>query len=345
MKTYHLHGVLRTLEPFSVTLSSKNKGIPKQNGIGYLPQSTLNGRLRKCALAYIIRKHKGKENTNHIFNLDTFFSQAQGYIINNDLLKLINTSATSTAVDEDLSVREANPFLSLFGRWKLSGKWGIGNAYTTSTEQVVTLGSGNRSAIFERDTDLLSELPDSEVERYITLQAAQSALALDVQALGKEKTALVKKLKTADEDEKAVIRKEIGEIEAKIEAEKSASKEGRETILRPLDDIEVISAFSDLSHRMTLSRGTVDELGCLLAVLGMFSTDPRLGAKKRANFGLIEAEWDVSVSNEDTFGRDKVGKITINDDGFKVEGEELEIALKTFCEGIASKKYDFSRIA
>ncbi|EGR2217331.1 hypothetical protein DZF72_06490 [Vibrio parahaemolyticus] len=339
-KTYHFKGSIKTLEPFTVSLA-KTGEIPTQNGIAYIPESTLNGALRKCALDYIISNADSDEGKEKLFNLDTYFSQAQGVIINNDVKDLIDKSATSTPVDKDIDLRTANPFLSLFGRWKLGGKWGLGNAYTTSEDQLVKLSGGFRSAIFERNPDLLKTLNEGEVERYIKLQANQKALSSDVNALKKQATDLKKKYtREVDEAVKTAISNQINDLEQQIKGVKNASDEGKEIILRPLDNVSAIAANSALKHRMTLTRATDVELGCMLITLGQFSLNPRIGGKQRSNFGLVEMDWEVFVSNPETFGRDKIGRVKISDDGLVIEGEDLKEAMKAFRNG----SFDFSRI-
>ena len=340
MKTLHFTGTITTLEPFTVSIA-KQGGLPKFNGLAYIPSSTINGAIRNACLDYLISQ-ANKNDINYLHTLETYYSTSQGYILNNEIKEAIDKAKTSTPIDKDDDIRAVNPALSLFGRWKLDGKFGIGNAYTSHGNQCRKVEQGFRSQIFERNPQLFTSLPTSEAERYYKLIENQSSAASKVGELKKKQTALLKEArKTADEEGKAVLYQQANAIDAEIKLAKDASDEGKETILRPIDDVEVIEAGVALSHRMALRQVTDEEIGLALLSWAQFSLNPQLGGKARHNFGAIHAHWDVSVSNEDTFGRDPVGSVTIDDNGFHIEGDMLTSAIRAFKAG----EFNYSRIA
>tara|TARA_Y100001934_G_C12379549_1_gene791478 strand:- start:388 stop:1410 length:1023 start_codon:yes stop_codon:yes gene_type:complete len=339
MKTLHFTGNITLLEPFTVSLA-KQGGLPKFKGLSYIPQSTINGAIRHSCLNYLVSQAK-KEGSGHPYTLETYLSTSQGYVLNNELKKLIDTAKTSTPIDKDDDIRQANPALSLFGRWKLGGKFGIGNAYTSSEADTSVVEQGFRSDIFERDPNLLASLPDDEMLRYYALKEQQSMTSSTAGELKKEQVRLLKSARAeSDREKKEILYKQANDIAEQISAIKSETAEGKENLLRPLDDAEFIVAGAVLNHRMTLRRVSDEEIGLALLSLAQFSLNPRLGGKARKNSGLLHAQWDVKISNEETFGRDVIGQVRIDDEGFHVEGEMLTNSIAKFKNG----KFDYSRI-
>lgn len=328
-QTYFFTGKLTTLEPLTVSLGTGlAQGIPRHNGIPYFPSSSIIGAFRSAACKHIWDTLIA-ENPSSKMTLDTIYGLGQGFLVNNDVVDQVNKQGTSltVAVDENMDLRKANPLLSINGRWGLAGKWGIGSAYCQNSEQVSIVKGGFRGDIIIRDSGLLNLMSPPEVERYYNLSANQTEKAADVGQLKKDKTALLKRIKSASEEEKAELKLQAAEIDKEIAAIKNESGEGRETLRRPLDDLEAIQPAVDMQHRMTLSRGTEIELGLMLFAIGKFSQSPRFGGKARWNWGAVHGYWKVSVPTDD-YGRKEIGAVGFDDNGFYVEGEALQAALE-----------------
>lgn len=344
-QTYFFNGTIRTLEPLTVSIAkslSKNHQMPRNNGIPYFPSSSLIGAFRSAGTNYIIDQLATLPDPIKL-DLNSVYSLFQGYIVDNKISDEISKSRTSTAIDEDEGIRESNPSLSVNGRWGLAGKLGIGSAYASSEDQVQTYEGGFRINIFERNEELLEILSEDDAERYFKLTEDQSAVAVNVGELKKEKTALTKKLRNANDEDKSVIKDQIATIENQIKNAKDERGEGRETIRRPIDSMEAIVANTSLSHRMTLKRGSLIELGLTLYTIANFSRTAQLGGKSRHNWGQVEAEWTVREPQDD-FTNKKIGKVGFNEDGFFVEGEILLKAMKEFKDALTSNKFNFTRI-
>lgn len=235
-QTFHFIGQISTLEPLTVSIAkplSKGHQIPKNNGIPYFPSSSLIGAIRSAGCKYVI-DHLANRNEPVKLDLNSVYSLFQGYVVDNKINDQIQKSKAGV-IDSGDSLREANPLLSVFGRWGLAGKLGVGSAYASNENQVKSYEGGFRIDIFERDEELRSSLTDSDLERYFSITGGQSEVAVNVQELKKSKTALTSKLRTADESDKKLIRAEIQEIELKIKQSKEESGEAKETIRRQLD--------------------------------------------------------------------------------------------------------------
>ena len=221
--TIHFVGTVTTLEPFTVSIA-KSGELPSMNGLTYIPSSSLNGALRKCALDYIINSIKNDAGKSP-FTIETYYSLAQGYIVDNEIKKVIDSTPTSTHTHKDDNIREANPMLSLFGRWKMGGKLGIGSAYTTRQDQASSVNQGYRSAIFERNSSLLASLPENEVQRYHDIMAAQSIASVDVKELKTKRTQLIKeKSKETDSAQKAILTAEINKVDDNRNKQNSSTR-------------------------------------------------------------------------------------------------------------------------
>ena len=343
INTYHFGGNITTLEPLTVSLAkptSKGHQMPRNNGIPYFPSSSLVGALRSAGCKFVIDALAEKDSK---LDLNSVYSICQGYVVDNKVSEAIQKSKTATPIDEDDALREVNPLLSVFGRWSLAGKFGVGSAYASTEEQVQSFDGGFRTDIFERDESLLETLDPTDVQRYFELTRGQSEVAVDVGELKKEKTALTKKLRTASEEDKVVIRGQIDKIDQDIKATKEERGEGKETIRRPIDSMEAIVANTKLSHRMTLKRASLVELGVALYSIANFSRSAQLGGKARHNWGRVEAEWTVRVPQED-FTNKVIGKVGFNENGFFIEGEILEKAMKEFMTAFEEGKFDFTRV-
>lgn len=341
--TFHFSGNITTLEPLTVSLAkstSKGHQMPKNNGIPYFPSSSLVGALRSAGCKFVIDALAEKGTK---LDLNSVYSICQGYVVDNKVSDAILKSRTTTPVDEDESLREANPLLSVFGRWGLAGKFGVGCAYAGSEDQVQSFDGGFRTDIFERDESLLEALDPNDIRRYFELTRDQSEVAGDVGELKRKRTSLMKNIRSATNEDKAVIREEIMKIDQEIKDTKEERGEGKETIRRPIDSMEAIVANTKLSHRMSLKRASFVELGAALYSIANFSRSAQLGGKARHNWGRVEAEWTVRVPQDD-FTNKVIGRVGFNEDGFFVEGETLEGAMKKFMISLEEGKFDFTRV-
>ncbi|ELP6119462.1 TPA: hypothetical protein I7730_00305 [Vibrio vulnificus] len=334
--TYYFNGSITPIEFLTVTIAKSHVvGVPKLNGIGYFPSSSINGALRHALLDKVIEMRGGDDK----LTLEECYALGQGYISNNEVLKAVNRQGTSIPVDKDQNIRDANPMLSIFGRWGLEGKLGVGQAYCSDTSCVETFERGFRVDQFSRNPERIGNLAEGASEQYERIKETQKLLASGRESLAKTKSQLIKKMMSLPDEEKASIRKQIRQIEADIDLIKEIPTEAKESIQRPIDSLEVIKPETKLNHRMCLKRASVAELGAALHALGQFSMLPKLGGYHRSNFGLVQCEWEVSVPTK-TYGRKKIGLIKIDDDGFTVEGDLLEEAMEAFSAG----DWDFGKI-
>ncbi|MCZ4337623.1 hypothetical protein [Shewanella colwelliana] len=338
-RTYQFVGHLTTLEPLTVTLKGATVGkthkMPRNGDLGYFPASSFRGALRHLAHKLVNDVLKAQNDGQPVLDLPEMLMLAQGYFVKKEDMEQLSKSAksTSTPVDQNLHLRLQNPMISLFGRWGLNSKLGMGSAYTTRIEDTQVFHGGARTVLFERSPELLDDLTSDDVDRFYSFIAAQAETSVDVSEIKKERGALVKSLKTATNDEKDAINAQINDLDAQIKARKDSEVEATESLRRPLDGIEAIKAGIELKHRMAINDANPVELGLFLTTLAKFARNPRLGGNTKLNFGHVHASWTISTwLNEDDFELTEIGRVSIDDSGIKIEDLTDEGLLKNAIE-------------
>jgi CRISPR/Cas system CSM-associated protein Csm3 (group 7 of RAMP superfamily) len=353
-RTYQFVGNIRTLEPLSVVLKGASTGrghkMPRNGELGYFPASSIRGALRHECHKLINEELKAKNDGSTSLDLAQMLMLAQGYFVNKSDMEAIGkeAKATSSPVDAGLAIREINPMISIFGRWGLAGKLGVGSAYTSRTDDVGMIHGGARTVLFERSPELLDDLSTGDVDRFYAFMEAQSLTSVDVGEIKKERMAQLKQLKTATNEQKEQINKEIKKLDAQIAERKDSETEAVESLRRPLDGVEAILPGVDLKHRMSLNNASMVELGLFLITLAKFARNPQLGGHVNHNFGKVAAEWDIKAfMNDSDFMQKTIGKVVINEDGFAIEGDELKQelfdALAQWDAAVKSDKLDFGK--
>lgn len=93
-------------------------------------------------------------------------------------------------INAGAELRSKNPLISLFGRWGLSGKVGIGNAIPDGDNQWGMFGGGARSIMFQRDESLMEFLETDQVDRLERLLEEQAEASVDISQIKTEQDAL-----------------------------------------------------------------------------------------------------------------------------------------------------------
>lgn len=321
MQTYFFKGVVTGEEPLTVSLNSgSTHRLPRNGGYrsrAFMPATSVRGALRHaCHLA--LNAHLAKKDEK--LSLDQHFVLAQGIDITKKAEEM-----KSGAVDASVALREANPFISLWGRWGLGGHANVGNMYPVNEECTAEFGGGNRGVMFERNSELISYLDESEVERLNMIIQEQSDSSELIKPIKAQRQTLMKSLKTLDDSEAiAKVKEKIAELDAQEKAIKDDKKGSRESIRRPIDNFEAFVAGCEFTHRMAVQAASDEELGLFIAGLQVFAREPYLGGHRAHNCGRISATYEVSVYPEDVDKPEVIGTLSFNEDGFVVSGDKLK---------------------
>ena len=347
-QTFSFTGSIHCLEPLTVSLKDSVQGdkghrLPR-NGpvldsiVPYFPASSIRGALRHCSHKYVLRCTKKQTGKDHPFSLDDHFMLAQGV----DSGRRVKSEKGTGVTDLNEGLRKENPMLSLFGRWGLESKLSVGHAFPESHDTCWGMfGGGSRSIMFERDTELLSEITTSDTDRLENILMEQSVAAADVSEIKKEIASLKKSMRGVSKSEREDINKQIASLEEKIKLRKQEKEGPEETIRRVLDQFEAFSAGAVLTHRMALRGVSLAELGLFLLTLREFARDPQLGGHKAHNCGRISTHWTVTTWPEDSDHPVELGAIEINESGFSVNGDILKKSILEFEKNLSG--FNFKR--
>lgn len=331
MNTFVFHGTLTALQPLTVTIKGTPGGrLPRNGGPdapAYWPATTIRGSLRHAAhrVALMFQQDNGLPR----FDLAEHFLLAQGVDIVGDV-----ATPADGEIGADLSLREGNPLLSMFGLWGLASRTTIGPAFPLNKDSVGMFGGGARTIMFERTPELLEAIEPDQKERLNTILEEQSMAAIDISELKGKQQELKKAAKLASSEEKKAIFDQIAALNAEIQNRKDAKTEARESIRRPIDQYEAISAGTVMEHDMSLQSATDIELGFILATLLEFARNPRMGGHKAHNCGLVAGSWEVSTWPAKSFSPVVLGKVEFDAAGFRVEGERLHAAYESWCNAV-----------
>jgi hypothetical protein len=232
--------------------------------------------------------------------------------------KTINEK-TSGAFGVEAGLRDANPFLSLFGRWKLPGHFCIDNAVPEEFDCVYVEGRGARPNEMVRSPEQAQFLDASEAKRLKTMLEQDSLAAQETGEVDRQIKDLKKQYgKAEDSDERNEISEQIKALEAKKKNIKAAKHGSKESIQRTNEGFEAIRPGTRMSHRMIVQNANDLELGLALASLREFARSPYVGGHRALHCGEIEASWKVSYWPEDQDKPIVLGTVKLSSGGFEV---------------------------
>ncbi|EOF6573145.1 CRISPR-associated protein Csf2 [Salmonella enterica] len=341
MRTINFTGKITALEPLTViqkgAVTASGHRLPRNGGpssIPYFPATSIRGVIRRLAHQVVVERVTAENGGVVPFDLADHFMLAQGIDIA-DRADVLHPGE----INAGAKIRACNPLLSLFGRWKLTGKAGIGNALPVDKNQWTIIDAGTRTVMFERDESLIELLEPDQVTRLERILTEQADASIDVQSFKREQSVLKEQLKTAEKAEVKELNARLRELDEKIKSRKKEKTEAHESIRRPLDPYEAFIAGAELSHRMVIKDATDVEAGLFIEALIRFASNPRLGSHRAYNCGLVAAEWQLTTWKPGELKPVPLGDISITPNGVEINGGEIEGMIKSFAE---SKELDFS---
>lgn len=284
MSQIHFVGTITTASPVSITTPNVNGMLRDSRGNPMISASTLRGWLRHSTHQALTRL---KADEDAFFTVDEHYMLASGV----DTARVVLDDESIGAV---LKVREQNPFLSLFGRWKFAGRLSVGNAVATP-EDVVKLGGGVRTHLFKRSQEMGKFIAEDELGYLAKILAADSDTSEATKDLKNEEKALIAERRKADPERKAEINMRLEIIKKQVREVKDERTGASETIQRPLDNFEAIDAGVVMPHRMILANPSDDEFMTILFVLLAASKQPLIGGHRNLGCGHIKAEWTLTT--------------------------------------------------
>ncbi|MDR5899480.1 hypothetical protein QC823_10815 [Halomonas vilamensis] len=341
---YQLSGHITAEAPINVSYFGMDERLPRTpHGQVFLNGGTLRGPLRKAGLNMLIRELANAHDKPE----DRVFDRAQMYMLGEgiDISREINNEAIGQSHDPraEAYLRQANPFMSLFGRWKLAGHLEVG-PLLTSRDNLITAGQGARHDQFEHDARLVTYLSEDEKDALMSEMRSARESMVEIEAIREQVRSLKAESRQVEEKEaKQAFAKQIRELDAQEKAIRKKREGSEESIKHPLVGYEAIAPGSQMQSRLRLIEGAPELLGLLLHCLAEFSQRPRLGGHLASGFGAISAEWEVLQRAPGERRASPIGTVKLDDMGIQLEGDALEAAWQAFLTALPS--YDFTLFA
>lgn len=276
--------VLDTLQPLTFTHHGVNdlplmaRGVDaegKPQRTVYLPAGQLRGRIRHEAALHAMRQ-KGEK-----VKLEEAYMLALGQ----DLKPEEDDAPEEIKLGDQLKLRAQNPFLDLFGTWKLASRLYVSHMLPEQNVQPDVMRSIRRD--LDTNEDIMAELDESEQDRLYERQNKQS-LASKVGTLIDVAERELKVARRAKDKEK------VQEFEAKIAELKAAKKlqKGNDESDNTKHLVEhlAIPTGITLIGKLTVENPKANDVKTLISALEGISVKPYFGAQRARGCGEIKGK-------------------------------------------------------
>ena len=258
----------------------------------YLPAGQLRGRIRHEAALAVMR---GKDEK---VKLEEAYMLALGQ----DLRPEEDEAPEEIRLGDQLKLRAANPFLDLFGTWKLSSRLYVSHLMPDQNVQPDTLRSIRRD--LDTNEDIMNELDDGEQDKMYERQATQAVAS----KVGKFIEIAERELKLA---KRAKDKVKVDELEAKIaelKAQKKTQKgEDESDNTKHLVTYFVIPAGIMLRGKLTIEHPKPTDLSTLIAAFSGISVKPFFGAQRARGCGEVRGTVTFRTTTGETLATIKFG--------------------------------------
>lgn len=338
-RTIKFIGHIETISPVTVSLPKSEGYMPKNtHGSTLIPAGSIRGLLRHAAHFAVTQLLAEK---GEFLSVDDHLMLANGI----DSARVQDLKGNGIEkVGANSEVRTMNPVISLFGNFVLESRLKVGNAFSDPTEKVLQhVGKGSRSTTFYTTPEILNFIPVEEMAYLDDVLSADRKTSEELAGVRAEAKKLEAQNKTATKDEKDENYARIAEIK-QMESEVKENRTGSvNTIRMILPSVEAIDQGVRLSHRMTLKNPSEDEIAFFFWALTKASTDFNVGGRRNIGCGDIKGFWRIMSSSFKHPQPREIGRLTIDDDGFKLE--TLDFDYQAFEEKILSGGFDFTKYA
>jgi len=336
------NGTVTAQGPIAVSYPGAAEEIPATpSGAPMLYGNTLRGPLRHIGYKVIrdlVAKSKGISESD-VFNLSDAYMMGIGFDMKNAVGGEDSKNIEPMA---EVRLREANPFLSLFGRWKLRGFAEVSPLIGEENAKVLTYGAGARRDPFEADGNEAQFLSEADRQLLVDTKTGDAVIHEQIMVLNRSIKEHKRQIVNIDDkDKKKQLSSKIKELETQVKELKATKAGGQESVKHPFDGFPALAIHSRLSSKITVASGSEVELGLLLLIFRAFARAPFLGGHRSKGCGEVRFEYQVSLWEADTDAPTILGTVSGGlDEGFVIDGDILRNALDSFVANIDS--FDFT---
>ncbi|MEY4351707.1 MAG: hypothetical protein RL078_1786 [Bacteroidota bacterium] len=257
-------------------------GVPQRTV--YLPAGQLRGRLRHEAALSAMRNKAEKVKLEEAYML----------ALGQDLSPEEDKAPEEIRLGEQLKFREANPFLDLFGTWKLSSRLFVSHLLPEQNVQPDVIRNIRRD--LDTNEEIMEELGEMEQERLYERQNKQ-AQASKVNTLIDIAEREIKVARRSKDQTK------VDELEAKLEQLKNLKKdkkgEDQSENTKHLVEYQVIPAGVSLFGKLTIERPIPSDLKLIIEAFKAISLKPYFGAQRARGCGEINGKVSFRTHNDE----------------------------------------------
>lgn len=265
--TYTHHGV--TDLPMMVR-GVDAEGRPQRSV--YLPAGQLRGRIRHEAALSVMRAKGEKVQLKEAYML----------ALGQDLRPEEDSAPEEVRLGEQLKLRAADPFLDLFGTWKLSSRLFVSHLLPAQNVQPDSVHFIRRD--LDTNEEIMAELGESEQDLLYERQAKQGAAS----KIGTQIDLAEKAFKKAKREKNQAEADKLEAALAELKERKKAEKGGDESEnTKHLVEVEVIPAGIALVGKITIQNPKASDLNFLIDAFKGISLKPFFGAQRARGCGEI----------------------------------------------------------
>jgi hypothetical protein len=238
----------------------------------YLPAAQFRGRLRHEAALAELGARDGKVP----------LEQAYLLALGQDLRPEEDQAPEAVRLRDQLEFRAKNPFVDLFGTWKVASRLFVSHLLPPVNVQPDTVAHIRRD--LDTSADMMALLEDQEQDRFYARQQNQG-LASKAEALIKLATGELAAARKAKNDDK--VQQVTAKLEELLALKKTRKADDASENTKHLLELQVIPAGLDLLGSITVHDAKPYDLLTLVKALDGFSRKPYLGAQRARGCGEI----------------------------------------------------------
>ncbi|MBC7618771.1 MAG: hypothetical protein H7293_07240 [Candidatus Saccharibacteria bacterium] len=248
----------------------------------FLPAGQLRGRIRHEA-ALAVMRGKGER-----VKLEEAYMLALGQ----DLRPEEDEAPEEIRLGDQLKLRAANPFLDLFGTWKLASRLYVSHLLPDQNLQPDVMRSIRRD--LDTNEDIMNELNAEEQDRMYerqTKQSLASKVGTFIEIAERELRAAKKAKDTAKVD---ALEAKVAELKAQKKAQKGEDESDN---TKHLVEHYVIPAGITLRGKITIQQPKASDLTALISAFNGISLKPFFGAQRARGCGEVRGKVAFRATN------------------------------------------------
>lgn len=250
----------------------------------YLPAGQLRGRIRHEAALAEMRQRGSKVKLEEAYML----------ALGQDLNPEPDTTEEEVRLGLQLQQRAANPFLDLFGTWKLASRLYVSHLLPRTNVLPDTVRHIRRD--LDSNPDILLALDDAEQDRLYERQGKQSQAS----KVGVQIDLIERELRAARRSKDAA---KVDELQAKLEELKIRKKtekgDDASDNTKHLVSLQVIPAGIELLGKLTVQKPRANDLRLLVVAFDAISQHPCFGAQRARGCGEVHGQLTLRTTAGD----------------------------------------------